>query len=32
LRRELGGMRQGGEEKNPLQALGGLADIFSSED
>ena len=32
LRRELGGNRKGGEEKNPLQALGGLTDIFSSED
>jgi len=35
LRRELGGGpggRSGGEEKNPLQALGGLTDIFTSED
>lgn len=32
LRRELGEGRHGGEEKNPFQALGGLADIFTSED
>ncbi len=33
LRRELGtNEHHGGEEKSPLQALGGLADVFSSED
>jgi uncharacterized protein (AIM24 family) len=33
LRRELGGGgARGGEEKGPLGALGGLTDIFSSED
>jgi len=32
LRRELGGGRTGGEQKGPLGALGGLTDVFSSED
>jgi uncharacterized protein (TIGR00266 family) len=32
LRREIGGQQRGGEEKTPLEALGGLTNIFTSED